>query len=188
MKNIKVLSMISCVAILLMTTAIVTLNSTFSLSENDKFKVVLSTDEERVFIDGTRVDFFYTLGVNEKYSFTIDVTNKGNIDAEIFKAIKSNLSDYVVGTSSKTNNTYRLSDYITFNVYYESDNEENGIHKNDRLNTYDYLKKGTTNKIKVDLEMKREDVTQDEMRVIRDIFKRESIDFSLYLQLVFSEL
>ncbi len=188
MKNIKVLSMISCVAIILLTVAIITLNSTFSLPENDNFKVVLNTDEERVFIDGTRIDFFHTLKIDEKYSFTIDVTNKGNIDTEIFKAIKSNLSDYVIGTSEKTNNTYRLSDYITFNVYYESDNEENGIHKNDRLNTYDYLKKGTTNKIKVDLEMKREDVTQDEVRVLRDTFKKESIDFSLYLQLVFTEL
>ena len=188
MKNIKVLSMISCVAILLLTVAIITLNSTFSLPESENFKVVLNTDEERVFIDGTRVDFFHTLGINEKYSFTIDVINKGNIDAEVFKAIKSNLSDYVVGTSAKTNNTYKLSDYITFNVYYESDNETNGIHKDDRLNTYDYLRKGTTNKIKVDLEMKKDDVTQDEMRVLRDTFKRESIDFSLYLQLVFTEL
>ena len=75
-------------------------------SRNDASRLL---EEERVFIDGTRVDFFHTLGVDEKYSFTIDVTNKGNIDTEIFKAIKSNLSDYVVGTSSKTNNTYRLS-------------------------------------------------------------------------------
>lgn len=188
MKNIKLISLLSCVSIFLLTVALLTVNSTFSLGEDSiNWNINLKTDEENVIIDDTRIDFFKTLGINETYSFELDVNNDGNKDAKILRAIKSDLSEYVVGTSTTTNKTYYLKDYIRYTVTYLEDNKANDIHANDKVQTFDYLKKNTTNKIKIEVSFKSEDITPDELSVLNAFNANDTLDISLYLHLDYTE-
>ena len=189
MKNVKIFSLLSCISIFLLTVAVLTVNNTFSLEDDEaNWNISLYTTEENVIIDKTRIDFYKTLGINESYSFELDVINGGNKDAEILRAIKSNLSDYVVGTSSTTNKTYYLSDYIKYNVTYLETNKTNDVFSNDKVQSFDHLKANTTNKIKVEISLSGNDVTQDELSVLHSLNESNKLDISLYLHLDYTEL
>ena len=58
MKNIKIISIISCVSIFLLTLALLTINNTFSfVSGEKKWDIHFESDNKNTYIDETRIDF-----------------------------------------------------------------------------------------------------------------------------------
>ena len=90
MKNVRVISIISCISIFLLTLALVTINQTFSFNEDSKkWDIHFESDNSEVIINDSRVDYYTTLEYGNTYSLLLDVVNNGDYNAEIYDVIKS---------------------------------------------------------------------------------------------------
>jgi hypothetical protein len=64
MKNVRVISIISCISIFLLTLALVTINQTFSFNEDSKkWDIHFESDNSEVIINDSRVDYYTKIGI-----------------------------------------------------------------------------------------------------------------------------
>lgn len=174
MKNIKVISITTCVSIFLLTLALLTINKTFSFDNNDsKWDVHFETDNENVIIDDTRIDFYNTLKVGETYTLYVDVVNDGDYDSQIYKVLKSNLKDY-----SLEDSTYTYDDFLTYSVLYEDSLE--------KVNTFDSLSQKSKKRIRVDVRYDISKLDEKKYEYLRS--HDNKLNFSLYLQLNYKQM
>ena len=114
MKNIKWISITSCISIFLLTLALLTINNTFSFSSIEgKWDVHFESANESVIIDDTRIDFYNTLKVGETYKLDVDVVNNGTYNTEIYKVIPADLKKYKL-----ENSDYTLDDFLSYSYNY----------------------------------------------------------------------
>ena len=174
MKNIKVISLTTCVSIFLLTLALLTINKTFSFEKNDsRWDVHFETDNEFVIIDDTRIDFYNTLKVGENYTLYVDVVNDGDYDSQIYKVLKSNLKDY-----SLEDSTYTYDDFLTYSVLYEDSLE--------KVNTFDSLSQKSKKRIRVDVRYDISKLDEKKYEYLRS--HDNKLNFSLYLQLNYKQM
>ena len=182
MKNIKWISITSCISIFLLTLALLTINNTFSFSSTEgKWDVHFESTNESVIIDDTRIDFYNTLKVGETYKLDVDVVNKGNYNAEIYKVIPADLKQYKLEDSD-----YTLDDFLSYSYNYEEDNNINSIKSSSKVSTFDILKANTKNKIAIEVKYDITKINNEKLEYLKN--HDNKLNFSLYLQLNYKQM
>ena len=182
MKNIKIISVISCVSIFLLTLALLTINNTFSFTNGEKkWDIHFESESKNVYIDETRIDFFKDLSIGDTYTLYVDVVNDGDYNGEIAKILSSNLRDYKIDDSD-----YTYNDFITYKISYEEDNDINSIKKDNKVSVFDNLKKNTRNKIRIDVTFDINKLNDQKLEYIRN--HKNKLNISLYLQLDYNQI
>ena len=182
MKNIKIISITSCVSIFLLTLALLTINNTFSLVNGEKkWDIHFESDNTNTYIDETRIDFYKDLTVGEDYNLDLDIVNDGDYNASLVKILSSELKDYKLDDSD-----YTYDDFITYSISYVEDNNVNSIKSSNNIATFDNLKKNTKNKIRINV---RYDINKlDSQRIEYLKNHNNKLNISLYLQLDYNQI
>ncbi len=182
MKNIKIISITSCISIFLLTLALLTINNTFSFIYGEKkWDIHFESDSTNTYIDETRIDFYKDLTVGEDYTLYVDIVNDGDYNGEIAKVLTSNLKDYKLDDSD-----YTYDDFITYTINYVEDNNTNSIKASDKVTSFDNLKKNTKNKIRIDV---RFDINKLDSKKIEYLKNHNNkLNISLYLQLDYNQI
>ncbi len=177
MKNVRVISIISCISIFLLTLALVTINQTFSFNEDSKkWDIHFESDNSEVIINDSRVDYYTTLEYGNTYSLLLDVVNNGDYNAEIYDVIKSDLEDMKID-----NSRYTYDDFITYSITYDKDSNVNSIKKHDKVSTFDALKSGSKNKIRVDVRFDEDKLNDEKKEFLNNNGNKLNINLSLQL-------
>jgi hypothetical protein len=182
MKNIKWISLTTCVSIFLLTLALLTINQTFSLNNGDnKWDIHFESSSNNVYIDETRIDFYDSLTVGENYTLYVDVVNNGNYNSEISKVLTSDLKEYKLDDSD-----YTYDDFITYSISYDEDNDTNSIKSLNKVSTYDLLKANTKNKIRIDVRYDINKLDNEKLEYLKN--HDNKLNISLYLQLNYKQM
>ena len=182
MKNIKLISITSCLAIFLLTVALLTINQTFSLNYNEKnWDIHFKTDSKDVIVNGERIDYYADVEYGKNYSLVLDVVNNGDYDADIYRVMKTDFSDMKIGNSS-----YSYDDFFSYSITYENDNTQNNIKKLDKLSTLDVLKAKTSNKIRIDIRYDNEKIDEKKKEFLNQ--NNNTIKLNLFLQLSYKQI
>ena len=182
MKNIKLISITSCISIFLLTIALLTINRTFSLNSNEKkWDIHFESNSSDVLINESRVDYTASVEYGSTYSLVLDIVNNGDYNAEIYKVIKTKLSDMKI-----PNSNYSYDDFFSYSITYENDNTTNGIKKLDRVSTLDLLNAKTTNKIRVDIRYDNEKIDEKKKDFLKQ--NNNTIKLNLFLQLSYEQI
>lgn len=116
----------------------------------------------------------------EEFSFINEVVNDGGYNAVLSKLEITDLSKFRVGTSSKTNKTYTLEDYVLVRVDYAVNNEKNDVKKDRKVAVGDKLKMGTTNKVIVSVKLRdKNKLTEDQIEVFEKYGEMVNLDINV---------
>lgn len=194
--NIRTLSIMLSIAVILLTVAFVTITKSFALPNKiqDKIFNVRITDINSTGISLNDIRVANTnvfLNVHLNYtnpsnSFVMDVTNNGNIDAKI-KNINSSFleNDYLF---EYNNNKYYLKDFVVYKINYASKNITNGITMDADLRENDNLLVGTRNKVKVSFRLKKNsELSEEEIAALDYYLKDSDINRSISLNIDYQE-
>jgi hypothetical protein len=182
MKNIKLISIMSCISIFLLTLALLTINNTFSFNEDiKKWDIHFETDNNNVIINDSRVDYYTSLEYGNTYSLTLDIVNDGDYNGELFNILKTSLEDMKIDDSK-----YTYDDFLTYSITYDKDSDENTIKKHDKVSTFDALKSGTKNTIRIDIRYDENKMNQEKKDYLNS--HENKLNINLYLQLAYKQV
>lgn len=191
-KDIKVITGLFCVTLLLIGMAFFTITTTFAYNNSTinealtwnvyySDAVIGNNKDGKVTVSRDNLDFSVKLDkYGEEFSFTTSVINDGDIDAVLKRIEKTNLDKLFVGTSKTTGETYYVSDYISFNVEYVSNNDKNGIRKDTKVKVGDKLYNSTNNKIIVTVKYRdKNKLSDDQLSVLKNYGYIFNLDLSV---------
>lgn len=142
------------------------------LTEGSKGKVDVSTDNINI---NCKLDKY-----GEEFSFITSINNDGTYDAYISDINMTDLSDIVIGKSTKTGNTYTLKDYVSFKATYYVKNDENNIKVDSNINEDDLLNSKTNNKILVTVKYRdQSSLDEDKIEVLENYGTSLEMDLSI---------
>lgn len=191
-KDIKVITGLFCVTLLLIGMAFFTITTTFAYNNSTVNEaltwnvyygnaVIGNNKDGKVTVSRDNLDFSIKLDeFGEEFSFTTSAINDGDIDAVLKRVEKTNLDKLFVGTSKTTGETYYVSDYVSFNVDYVANNEKNGIRKDTKVKVGDKLYNGTNNKIIVTVKYRdKNKLSDDQLSVLKNYGYTFNLDLSV---------
>lgn len=194
--NLKVAGIMMGIAIFLVSSAFLTITSSFAftpVSGKKTFDVSIANVQSKTMdlnnFSIRKDSLLFNIHLdnnNRNNSFVFDIKNKGNIDAILANIDKNEIND--ISIFEYNNKEYYLGDLVFYTVLYAGNNEENKIVDNGPVLPKDGIKANTTNAVIVNVRLKKDvELDQETIEARNYYLSNNSIDKTLHLNMSFKE-
>ena len=193
----RIIAWLLCISIFLLTIGLYTAFSSISFANPSngpvKYDVYFSevgTNKEldnRAIVNNNRIDLGMTFTeYGQELHAVTNINNDSDVDTKLAELNMTKIEDVVVGKSDITGIEYKLSDFISFRIYYEQDSEVNDLKTPNSVTVGDMLRRGTTGNVAIKVALKEEyQLTKDQKHVFEQLNKE--LNVNLYIEAIYLE-
>lgn len=193
---IKPLSISVIVAVILLSMAFISINSSFALStskDNTNFKIdMIDVKSAGIGLDninvmGENITFNTDLSYsNPSNSINFNIVNSGNIDLKIKNIETLYYNDNLLFNYNDVD--YYLSDFTKLTIDYDKTTKDNNVYESENLKNDDLLLKDTFNSVKVTICLKKNsELTEQTIDALNHYLNEHNINKSISLIINYQE-